>query len=348
MLSRNKKLFSIRIRHSTIDILANASSLAARELRQPVPGIATEISRQLELAMLLEVSAYPKPGNVHRTRDYSDTRFEHYLASAVAARLYFERAARTGNEIAERKSPASTAQVGTIIRDAVVAIMQAQHGGNTSLGTVTLFVPLAVAAGMTLTNRRYSLALLRDSLGRILESTTVADAVAFYEAVGHAKPAGMGTVPYLDVKDRTSIGKILRGEHTLLEIFRLAADRDSICSEWVTRYRTTFQLGYPFLKRELSRTHDINKATVNTYLVILSKKPDTLIARKVGMRKAMWVSERAKKALALGGATTSAGRREIEQLDEDLRIDGHMLNPGSTADISACVVALAIISGYRP
>jgi len=98
----------------------------------------------------------------------------------------------------------------------------------------------------------------------------------------------------------------------------------------------------------LTKTHDVNKSTVNTYLMILSKIPDTLIARKAGMRRAAWVSERARKVLALGGANTGAGRREIEKLDEDLRIDGHMLNPGSTADLSACVVALAIISGYRP
>jgi len=336
------------MRETAINILAKASSLAARELRELTPDVATQISRKLELAMLLEVSAYPKPGNVHRTHDYSDTRFEHYLASAVAARFYYENAARAGIEIAKKKKPAENAGVGSTIRDAIVAIMQAQHGGNTNLGTVTLLVPLAVAAAMTLTSKRYSLALLRDNLGHVLEATTVADAVAFYEAVGYAKPAGMGAVPYLDVKDRTSKGRIVRREHRLLEIFRLATNRDSICSEWATHYQITFDLGYPYFKSELTKTNDINKATVNTYLMILSKRPDTLIARKAGMQRAAWVSERARKALALGGATTSAGRREIDKLDEDLRIDGHILNPGSTADLSACVVAVAILSGYRP
>ena len=59
-------------------------------------GLASEISRRLELAMLFEVSAYPKPGNVHRTRDYPGTRFEHFLASAVASRSSFEIAAEKG------------------------------------------------------------------------------------------------------------------------------------------------------------------------------------------------------------------------------------------------------------
>ncbi|WP_455363487.1 triphosphoribosyl-dephospho-CoA synthase, partial [[Eubacterium] cellulosolvens] len=38
-----------------------------------------EIAAALQLAVLLEVSAYPKPGNVHRTRDFELTRFEHFL-----------------------------------------------------------------------------------------------------------------------------------------------------------------------------------------------------------------------------------------------------------------------------
>ena len=42
------------------------------------------VSRCASLAALLEVSAYPKPGNVHRTRDLPDTRFEHFLAGGVA------------------------------------------------------------------------------------------------------------------------------------------------------------------------------------------------------------------------------------------------------------------------
>ena len=31
-----------------------------------------------QLAAALEVSGWPKPGNVHRTADFTDTRFEHY------------------------------------------------------------------------------------------------------------------------------------------------------------------------------------------------------------------------------------------------------------------------------
>ena len=42
------------------------------------------VGRCASLAALLEVSAYPKPGNVHRTRDFPDTKYEHFLAGSVA------------------------------------------------------------------------------------------------------------------------------------------------------------------------------------------------------------------------------------------------------------------------
>jgi len=42
------------------------------------------VARCAMLAALLEVSAYPKPGNVHRLRDVPGTRYEHFLAGSVA------------------------------------------------------------------------------------------------------------------------------------------------------------------------------------------------------------------------------------------------------------------------
>jgi len=311
-------------------------------------GLASEISRRLELAMLFEVSAYPKPGNVHRTRDYPGTRFEHFLASAVASRSSFEIAAEKGYLISKGKLHPRDAQVGGTIRDAVVSTIRSQRGGNTSLGTLTLLIPLAVAAGITFEQGRLQLHHLRRNLGRVLKSTTTTDTLAFYEAALRVRAGGLGRVPQLDLRNPRSKREILRKGIGLLDVFRLAADRDSICSEWITNYSTTFELGYPYFRKELSKTDDINVSTVNTYLRILSEKPDTLIARKAGLKRAEWVSTRSREALALGGAKTVAGRLEIERLDNELGKRGNLLNPGATADLSACVVAIATLSGYRP
>ena len=319
-----------------------------RELQTSSCDAPSEIAARLELAMLFEVSAYPKPGNVHRTRDYQNTRYEHFLASAVACRSSFEAAAKKGLLIAKNELRPEFAHVGSIIRDAALSAIRSQRGGNTSLGTVTLLVPLAVAAGMTPTRKHLSLSRLRLNLKRVLESTTAADTVAFYEAVASSKAGGLGKAPELDLKDPSSRQQILRRKIRMIDVFQLAAGWDSICLEWTTVYSLTFDLGYPYFKKELSKTGDINGATVDTYLRILSARPDTLIARKAGTRKAGWASNRAKRALALGGSKTIAGRKQIERLDEELRTDGNILNPGTTADLTAAVVALATLSGYRP
>ena len=42
-----------------------------------------EIAKIAQIASVLEVSGYPKPGNVHRTRDYDDMVFEDFLISGI-------------------------------------------------------------------------------------------------------------------------------------------------------------------------------------------------------------------------------------------------------------------------
>jgi triphosphoribosyl-dephospho-CoA synthetase len=64
------------------------------------------IRRSAELAALLEVSGWPKPGNVHRTRDHGDSRFEHFLAGSIALGNSIEAAVFKGIMVAKgRLSP---------------------------------------------------------------------------------------------------------------------------------------------------------------------------------------------------------------------------------------------------
>lgn len=244
-----------------------------------------------------------------RKRDYPETRFEHFLATAVASRYYFEQAAERGIRISKGRLSPSRAHVGRIIRDAATTMMRSQRGGNTSLGTLTLLVPLAVAAGMTMTRHRFSLSALRYNLKRIVRSTTEDDASSFYDAVSYAKPGGLGNVAAFDVRDPASKKQIVRLKLGLFHLFQLASKWDAVCLEWVTGYSTTFELGFPYFRKELTFSGDINEATVNTYLRILAETPDTLIARKAGIEMARRVSMRARKALALDGMRSNAGRR---------------------------------------
>ena len=307
---------------------------------------AKNIANCLELAMLLEVSA-AKPGNVTFAMGFEGTRVEHFLASAVAADFWFEEAARCGIAVNDKRLGVSDVGMGRIIKGCAVDINAWQKGGNTLLGTVILFVPIAVAAGMTSTEGTFDLVRLRKNLQLAVESTTAEDAVHLYEAIDVAKPSGLGGAPDFDVTDPASKTRLLKENVTLYEVFKIAADYDAICSEWTRNYPITFDIAYPHMTAQLEH-EDLNTAVVHTFLKILSEHPDTFIARKVGAEKACKVSLGAKKVLKLGGLATAEGRKSLREFDRKLRESGNLLNPGTTADLTAAALALCTLGGYRP
>ena len=303
------------------------------------------ISRCLELAILYEVSGYPKPGNVHRTADFPETTFEDFLASAVAIAPSFRRAAEQGIRVSEGEIGPSDVGLGSVIKDAVDRMLGSQSDGNTLLGAIILLAPIAAAAGMT---KVFSLPKLRKNIKVIVGSTTPEDAVAVYDAIALVNPGGLNKAKELDVTDPESKKKILDEGITLLDTFKIASSYDSITSEWVNNYPITFDLGYPYFVKQLKETGDINTATVHAFMKILSEVPDTFISRKVGQSKAESISAEAKEVLKQGGLTTPLGRNLLMKLDSSLRDPKHDLSPGTTADITEAVLALNNLNGYKP
>jgi len=304
------------------------------------------ISRCLELAVLFEVSGYPKPGNVHRTADFAETRYEHFLASAVSVAPSFKRAAEQGINVSEKTIVPSEVGVGNIIRGAVDRMLGSQGGGNTLLGAIILLVPIAAAAGMT--GNSFSLSRLRENIGVVVESTTPEDAVAVYDAIARVGPGGLNQSSELDVTDPASKRRILDEGVTLLDTFKIASSYDSVASEWTNNYPITFNLGYPYLVKQLEETGDINTATVHTYLKILAEVPDTFISRKAGQAKAESISAKAERVLKEGGLATPLGRSLLQKLDSKLRDPENKLSPGTTADITEAVLAINNLNGYKP
>ncbi len=314
----------------------------------PHPEKAKHISKCLELAILLEVSA-DKPGNVNFMVGFEGTRVEHFLASAVAATPSFEEAANRGIAVSEKRLSVNAVGMGQIIKKCVADINAWQKGGNTLLGTVILFVPIAVAAGMASVkgNFDFDFVRLRKNLSLAVESTTPEDAVHLYEAIDIAKPGGLNGAPDLDVHDSHSKERLRKENVSLYQVFKIAAGYDDICAEWVNNYPITFDVAYPYLMKQLE-SRDLNTAIVNTFLKVLSEHPDTFITRKAGYEKAREISLEAKKVLELGGVETRKGRTSLRGFDRKLRESENLLNPGTTADITAAALALCTVGGYRP
>jgi triphosphoribosyl-dephospho-CoA synthase len=271
-----------------------------------------EIAQLAQKACILEV-CIRKPGNVSRDHDFSDTSFEDFLLSAIAIGPAFESAAESG--------------IGQIIWQAASDTHHLVRP-NTNLGLILLLAPLVKA-----TVNVSGLDNIRQNLRLILNSLSIEDARLAYAAIRLARPGGLGRVSEADVAEEPSI--------TLLRAMMLAQSRDSIASEYATAFSITFEIGLPALKRALSEAADFSQAVVQAYLAILSRIPDTLIARKRGFESARQVSLHAEQVLGLGGICTSKGREAILEMDKTLRDPSHTLNPGTTADLTAAAIFLS-------
>jgi len=283
----------------------------------------SHIARCAQLAMILEVSATPKPGNVDRDHNYTDTRFEHFLASAVGVYPILEMAA------------ISKAGVGKLIHDSVVESSKWQSGGNTHFGAFILLIPLVMAGG-----RCENKKCLEKEVQKIVRETTVDDAVEFYRAFA---TAGVKVKPVddLDLRDADSIGQINKNGLTLFDLMDISESYDMIAEEWINGFKKTFECSS--LIQEKIKKYGINDAIVLTFMELLSRNKDTFIRTKFEITKAEEVSIRATSILQKGDMTRI--RPEICQFDEELLREG--VNPGSTADIIIAGLFVSLFEGMR-
>lgn len=262
----------------------------------------------LREACVLEATAR-KPGNVHPAASFSDVGYSDFVRSAyvVAPVLAATRQLGVGAAILTATSRTS-----------------AETPGNTNLGMVLLLAPLAaVDPGLS----------LRDGVKEILENTTVEDARLVYQAIRLASPGGLGTVAEQDVRETPDV--------TLIEAMRLAADRDRVAAQYSNGFRDVLDFAAPRLL-ELSRDcAHWEQAVIGLHLSLLSEFSDTLIARKCGPRVAAEALHRARAVLAAGWPMAD-GIAACNDFDRWLRSDGHRRNPGTTADLVAAALFVAL------
>lgn len=275
-------------------------------------------AQNARLALLLEVAGTPKPGNVDRHRDLPDLRFEHFLAGAVGA--------ERGLELADRGGA-----VGPAFERAVEG-MAAQGGGNTQFGALLLLVPLVRAARGDLSP---------PVVEGVVESTTVADAAAFYRAFDHVDvfvsdpPAD---APDLDVRRGSDAVPAVEDRGlTLLEVMGRSVPGDDVAREWVTGFERTFTAG----ERLADADGSVVDRTASVFLSLLADRPDTLVAKRSGEDVAAEVTERARELRDRDALETD--REAVEAFAHELVDRG--INPGTTADLTAAGLFVALEYG---
>ncbi|MHC1592564.1 MAG: triphosphoribosyl-dephospho-CoA synthase [Methermicoccaceae archaeon] len=289
------------------------------------------VAQCAQLAMLLEVSTTPKPGNVDRSHNFEDTSFEHFLASAVGALPALIKASSSGFGI------------GGLIRDVVAESMRWHRGGNTHFGTFLLLVPLCMAAGMH-TEQLFTPSLtpyLKSTVSQLVRATTVNDSLEFLEAF-HMANVRVKDVNELDIKQHNTAQEIERRQITLFELMEMSARYDLVAREWVCGFEESFE-GARMI-RELEKRHTINDAIMLVFINELAQMPDSFVATKFGGEVADDVCNRAR---SLQSHIRAVGIHEamdrVNEFDDEL-ISAH-INPGSTADIVGAALFIALLEG---
>lgn len=294
------------------------------------------VAKIAQIASVLEVSGHPKPGNVHRTQDFDDMVFEDFLISGIAIGNTMKRAAELGSKYQD-KDKLPEIKLGELIKQAVIETNRWVEN-NTNLGIIMLLTPIAAAAGSV---RQFN--SLRDKTRQIMLATTPEDAVNLYDAINIANAGGMGEREDLDVGSNEAKQELIDKQINMFHVLDISASWDSLAYELTQKYPVSFEEGYPTYKG-LRKSYPVNYATVQTFLTILSKNPDTLISRKYDNSVSERVSADAKIILDRGGILTREGRSLLIKFDQDLI--SHKYNPGTTADLTASSLMIALLEEH--
>ena len=168
-------------------------------------------------------------------------------------------------------------------------------------------------------------------LSWVLERTTVEDARNVYAAIRLANPAGLGEVQKQDVSAPPTL--------PLRDVMALANERDLIAGQYADGFLFVFNQVVPQLVQQTNRLKNLEWAIVETQLETLRVARDSHIRRKRGSAEATAVK---RKALDIASLDAPDGRRAFLDFDAWLRADQHARNPGTTADLIAAGLFVAL------
>jgi len=269
-----------------------------------MPDTPLTIGQLAQLACEWEVRAR-KAGNVCPGREFPDLTVNDFLQSAAA--------------IAPVLDHAPTQPLGITILRCIEETRKVVNT-NTNLGIVLLLAPLA------------SVPLdqpLRHGVAHLLERTTVEDSRNVYAAIRLAKPGGLGKVKDQDVADEPTL--------PLREVMRLAMEQDAIAKQYATEFERVLNMSLDLVQR-VQYSSCVERAIVESQIGFLVVWHDSHIARKLGAAEA----ERVRQAAFQIPWSEGPDKEIYLKFDAWLRTDNHARNPGTTADLIAAALFVAL------
>jgi triphosphoribosyl-dephospho-CoA synthetase len=176
---------------------------------------------------------------------------------------------------------------------------------------------------------------LRAGLPDALAGLRVADAVSVVRAIQLMNPGGLGSAAEQDVASLPTL--------PLVELMALAQDRDRIARQYAVDFSDLFDTALPLLLRSLLQfPHDWNSALIQLQLDLLTRWPDSHIARRCGIDVASEVSRRAAEVLDCGWPATEQSLDRFREFESWMQDAAHRHNPGTTADLIAATLFIAL------
>ena len=296
-------------------------------------------------ALILEATATPKPGNVHKYHSYEDMKLEHFIISASASTWCFRKLLISTLNSGLRRE-IHVPGIGETILCCVRNSRRLHSGGNVNLGTSTIFSILLPSLLLTkIIYGKISMKALSSIAKTVVKKTTVNDAVKYYEAIRIASPRYLGRVtnaPIPDVYDENFEQKIRSNNITLYHVLKYASAEDIVSRTCVNGLEEVVE-GYYYLEEFFRKYGDLNNAVVLTYLKLLSKYDDFIVLRKHGKAISSYVKERASEIIRVVEEDFDRGFDLLKRFDDELFI--RKINPGSIADLIAASILLALFMG---
>ncbi len=256
------------------------------------------ISAAAQLAVLLEVTTEPKPGNVDRGHDHADITMQDFVFGAVNIPIAL------GNIVSHDMS----------LGRSIYELVDRGHidDRNTSFGSFLLVAP-------------HILADLRGTDPEsVVYNTDVDDAIWFFRSFDlvdvYVPPRND-----LDVYSKSGINEVRERDLSLYDVMKYSQDIDGVAREYIE--------GFPKSIKTSSRIDevyegDLNEALVRVFLELLAGDKDTHISKRHGEDIAQEVMESADELLRKEG--------DIREFDKELIDNG--INPGTSADILCCAI----------
>ena len=223
-----------------------------------------------EIAALLEVSGYPKPGNVHRTQNFTDMTYEDFLISASVLRENLEIVAYNASKY--YPNLLNKIYLGEAILR-TVKITNKLVNTNTNLGISMLMIPLSAGFGALHNSENiYNLPKIVDI---IMKNTQPDDAVALTKAIVLAKAGGMNETSKYDVNNSNTLNEIVENQINVYDLLKMSAKYDKISYELVNGLPIISEYGFPtFTKYE--EEYSRNDVTLEIFLTLLSNSCFTI------------------------------------------------------------------------